>query len=168
MSRMRSIRNLFAILVLTSTFVAAQRQLTLDPKLYDPSVDARKEIAASLREAKADHKNVILVFGGNWCFDCHVLNYWFHQPGIVETVEGNYHVVHVDVGQFDKNIDLTEKYGVNIKKGVPAISILGSDGKLLYGDKNGEFENARSMKPNDIVAFLEKWKPTKAGAASAK
>jgi thioredoxin 1 len=158
---MRCLRSLLAIIILSSTFVAAQRQLTLDPKLYDPSVDARKEIGSSLREAKTDHKRVILVFGGNWCFDCHVLNYWFHQPGIVEIVDDNYHVVHVDIGQFDKNIDLTEKYGVNIKKGVPAISILGSDGKLLYGDKNGEFEKARSMNPNDIVTFLQKWKPTK-------
>jgi uncharacterized protein YyaL (SSP411 family) len=130
----------------------------MDPKLYDPSVDSRKEITTALQEAKKDQKRIILVYGGNWCFDCHVLNYWFHQPGIVEIVDQNYHVVHVDIGKFDKNLDLAEKYGVTIKKGVPAIAILSPTGKTLFSDTTGQFENARDMNPNTIAAFLDKWK----------
>jgi uncharacterized protein YyaL (SSP411 family) len=155
---MRRTSFLVIALILASTFVAAQQTLQMDPKLYDPSVDSRKEIAAALQEAKKDNKRIILVYGGNWCFDCHVLNYWFHQPGIVETVEQNYHVVHVDIGRFDKNLDLAEKYGVTIKKGVPAVAILSPLGKVLFSDTTGQFENARGMNPNDIAAFLEKWK----------
>jgi thioredoxin 1 len=158
MTRMRSVRHIIAIIILASTFVAAQKQLQLDPKLYDPAIDAKKEIVSALLQSKKDQKRVILVFGGNWCFDCHVLNYWFHQPGIVEIVDQYYRVVHVDIGQYDKNLDLPEKYGTTIKKGVPAISILAPTGKVLFGDTTGEFEKARSMDPNSIVAFLEKWK----------
>jgi len=158
MTRMRSVRHIIAIIILASTFVAAQKQLQLDPKLYDPAIDAKKEIASALLQSKKDQKRVILVFGGNWCFDCHVLNYWFHQPGIVEIVDQYYRVVHVDIGQYDKNLDLPEKYGTTIKKGVPAISILAPTGKVLFGDTTGEFEKARSMDPNSIAAFLEKWK----------
>jgi uncharacterized protein YyaL (SSP411 family) len=158
MSRMRRTSFLVTAILLASTFVAAQQTLQMDPKLYDPSLDARKEIAAALQEAKKDNKRIILVYGGNWCFDCHVLNYWFHQPGIVETVDQYYHVVHVDIGKYDKNLDLPEKYGSTIKKGVPAISILSPTGKVLFGDTTGEFENARGMDPKAILAFLEKWK----------
>lgn len=149
-------------MLVSAVAVAQQRPFKPNPNLYDTAADAKKEIAQVLKETKTDHKRVMLVFGGNWCLDCHVLDYWFHDPQIEPFVEQNYHVIHVDVGQFDKNIDLSEKYGVNIKKGVPAISVLGSDGKLLYGDKNGEFEKARSMNPNDIIAFLQKWAPPKA------
>jgi hypothetical protein len=37
--------------------------------------------------------------------------------------------------------------------------VLGSDGKLLFSDQHREFQSARSMDPDDLIAFLEKWKP---------
>jgi thioredoxin 1 len=155
---MRHSRILLTLILLLTSWACAQQKFQLNPKLYDPAADARKEIAEALHQAKTDHKRIILVFGGNWCFDCHVLDYRFHEDGIREIVDANYHVVHVDIGQYDKNLDLPEKYGTTIKKGVPAVSILAPTGKVLFGDTTGEFEKARSMDPRDLVAFLEKWK----------
>ena len=37
--------------------------------------------------------------------------------------------------------------------------MLDAGGKLIYSQKNGEFENARSLAPDDVIAFLNKWKP---------
>jgi NAD(P)-dependent dehydrogenase (short-subunit alcohol dehydrogenase family) len=34
-----------------------------------------------------------------------------------------------------------------------------SSGKLLYSQKNGEFERARALGPEDLLEFLQKWKP---------
>jgi len=39
------------------------------------------------------------------------------------------------------------------------VAVLGRDGKLLFSDRQAEFEKARSMDPDDIAAFLNKWKP---------
>jgi thioredoxin 1 len=158
---MKLSRILASVVFLTAFASAQQQQLVLNPKLYDPAVNAKKEIAEKLSEAAKDHKRVILVFGGNWCFDCHVLDYRFHEDGIKEIVDANYHVVHVDIGKYDKNLDLPEKYGTTIKKGVPALAVLSPEGKVLFGDVSGEFENARTMDPKAIVTFLEKWKPEK-------
>jgi thioredoxin 1 len=152
---------LIALALIPLSLAAQQRQLVMNPKLYDPSVDAKKEIAETFAEAKKDHKRVVLVFGGNWCFDCHVLDYWFHDPQIQPIVDSGYHVVHVDIGKYDKNLELPEKYGTTIKKGVPALAILSPDGKVVFGDTTGAFENAREMKPEEIKAFLEKWAPKK-------
>ena len=71
----------------------------------------------------------------------------------------NYEVVHVDVGEGDKNQDLMEQYQVPMKKGIPAIAVLDSDGKLLYSQRGGEFEKARALAPEDVLAFLNQWKP---------
>ena len=79
------------------------------------------------------HKNVLLDFGGNWCIDCHVLENAFHQPRIAPLLNGNYIVVHVDVGKYDKNLDLAKKYHVNLEKGVPSLAVLDAQGKVLYG-----------------------------------
>jgi len=128
--------------------------------LYPAGVDANKEIAETLQSAAASHKRVLIVFGGNWCFDCHVLDEAFHSPEIAPTLNKSFLVVHVDIGQMDKNLDIAKKYDVPLDRGVPALAVLDSDGKLLFSQKRGEFEAARSMAPEDILDFLNKWKPT--------
>jgi len=128
--------------------------------LYPAAADAKKEIIEAIRAAAATHKRVLIVFGANWCYDCHVLEEAFHSPEISPTVEKSFEVVHVDIGQADKNLDIVKQYGVPLDRGVPAIAVLGNDGKLLFSQKRGEFEAARSMAPEDILDFLNKWKPS--------
>ena len=83
----------------------------------------------------------------------------FHSPEIAPTLNRNFVVVHIDIGEYNKNLDLAKKYEVPLNRGVPAAAVLSSDGKLIVSQKNQEFEKARSMAPEDILAFLNKWKP---------
>ena len=127
--------------------------------IYPENVDAKAEIAEALANAAKTHRRVILVFGGNWCYDCHALDAAFRSAEIAPIVNKNFVVVHVNIGEYDKNLDLADKYDVPLKKGVPASAVLGSDGTLLYSQKQGEFESAKRISKEDVVAFLEKWKP---------
>ena len=138
-----------------------KQPVRLNPKLYDPAADARTEIREAEQRAAREHKRVLLVFGGNWCYDCHVLDLAFHSGDIEPTLDRNYLLVHVDVGEYNKNLDLAEKYQVPLQKGVPAIAVVDSAGKLLFSQQAGEFEKARSMSPEEILAFLNKWKPAR-------
>jgi thioredoxin 1 len=128
--------------------------------IYAPGLDAHAEIKQALATAAKEHKRVILVFGANWCYDCHVLDLAFHRPDLEGVLEHNYEVVHIDVGEGDKNQDIMQQYQVPMKKGIPALAVLDSGGKLLYSQQGGEFEKARSLAPQDLLAFLNKWKPT--------
>jgi thioredoxin 1 len=127
--------------------------------LYPAEADAWQEINEALKSAAKSRKRVMLIFGGNWCYDCHVLDAAFHLPEIAPTLNRSFIVVHVDVGEYNKNLDLAKKYDVPLERGVPAAAVLDGDGKLLVSQKNQEFEKARSMAPEDILAFLDKWKP---------
>jgi len=139
---------------------AARLRQPLEQKdLYPPSADAKAEIAEAVHRATGARKRVLVVFGGNWCYDCHVLDEAFHNPEISPTMEKSFVVVHVDIGQMDKNLEVAKQYDVPLDRGVPAIAVLESDGKLLFSQKRGEFEAARSMAPEDILDFLNKWKP---------
>ncbi|SRR5260370_803201 len=138
---------------------ARLKQPTEKKDLYPESADAKAEIAEAVHRATGAHKRVLVVFGGNWCYDCHVLDEAFHSPEISPTVDKSFEVVHVDIGQMDKNLDVAKQYDVPLDRGVPAIAVLESDGKLLFSQKRGEFEAARSMAPEDIFNFLNKWKP---------
>jgi len=108
---------------------------------------------------------VLLDFGGNWCIDCHILENAFHQPRIAPLLNDNYIVVHVDVGKYDKNLDLAKKYHVDLQKGVPSLAVLDSLGKVLYG--TSDFERAHLMSEDDVIQFLYKWKPSAAGNSSS-
>jgi hypothetical protein len=64
----------------------------------------------------------------------------------------------VDVGEGDKNQDLMQLYQVPMGKGIPALAVLDGTGKLLYSQQHGEFEKARALTPEELAAFLAKWK----------
>jgi thioredoxin 1 len=145
--------------------VAASAQMRLpepakpNTQLYPDPDEAPAEIAAALTASAKDHKRVILVFGGNWCYDCHVLDTTFRSRQIAPIVNANYHVVHINVGNYDKNLDLAKKYEIPLEKGVPSLAILDTSGNLVVSQKKGEFESTVRLGPEDVVEFLKKWKP---------
>ena len=126
--------------------------------LYSAEANPQADIIAALKQASVEHKRVILDFGGDWCGDCQVLDIYMHQSPNAELLEKHFIVVHVDIGHMDHNVDVAKKYQVPIDKGVPALAVLDSHGKLLFSQENKEFENMRNMKPEDVTAFLNKWK----------
>jgi thiol:disulfide interchange protein len=125
--------------------------------IYPEVSAAQTDIAAALTEARRTHKRVLLDFGGDWCGDCQVLDIYFHDPANLPLLEQNYVLVHINVGRIDQNLDVGEKYGVDLKKGVPALAVLSPNGKSLYG-QSGQFSDMRYMESASVNEFLAKWK----------
>jgi thioredoxin 1 len=131
----------------------------MNRNIYPADADARAEIKESEEKAAAGHKRLLLVFGANWCYDCHVLDLAFQRPDFASTMAG-YEVVHVDLGIDEKkNADVVKQFEVRLDKGIPVLAVADSDGKLVVSQKNGEFEDARSLTPEAVLEFLNKWKP---------
>jgi hypothetical protein len=126
--------------------------------LYPKDADVKKEIEEALKQAATENKRVLLIFGGNWCYDCHVLDRALHEGLAGQVMMESFLLVQVDIGEGDKNLDLAKKYKIPLEKGVPAVAILRRDGRLLYSSGEGEFEAARRMMKKDLVAFLLRWK----------
>jgi hypothetical protein len=136
-----------------------QQPTSTKKDLYPAGVDARAEIKEALDHASKEHRRVLVVFGANWCYDCHVLDLAFHRSDIEPVLKRNYEVVHVDVGEGNKNQELMMQYQVPMARGIPGLAVLDGNGKLLFSQKNGEFEKARALAPEDLLQFLNKWKP---------
>jgi thioredoxin 1 len=155
--------TLIAVVFLTAISTAQFKRVPLqppaqpNPQLYKSDANAVEDIRQALAAADKQHKNVLLDFGGNWCLDCHVLDNAFHQPRIAPLLNSNYVLVHVDVGQYDKNLDVAKKYHADLEKGVPSLAVLDAKGNVLYATK--DFERARVMSEEDVIQFLDKWKP---------
>lgn len=132
---------------------------------YPPPGQARADLAHALKIAAATHKRVILDFGGNWCPDCQVLNIYFHNSQNLPILTKNFLLVDVNIGEYDANLDLAKRYDVPLKKGVPALAVLSDEGKLLYTQKQGEFEAMSHMDPSSVTRFLLQWRPQHPGCS---
>jgi thiol:disulfide interchange protein len=153
------IPNIALASALTCFIVAAGSPArAAQPDIYPPPGQASADIAAALKSAAAAHKRVILDFGGNWCTDCHVLDFYFHDAENAPLLAANYVLVHVNIGHIDANADIASRYQVPLSKGVPAIAVLNAKGKVLYSQKSGEFEAMRRMQSSAVTEFLKRWK----------
>ncbi|WP_165495054.1 thioredoxin family protein [Actinomadura roseirufa] len=138
----------------TSARTSASEKL---PDGYDPKRNPKADIAAALAKARGDKRPVLIDFGADWCPDCVVLGRTF-RTAKVRPVIGRFHVVSVDVGRFDRNLNVVRKYGVNLRaSGIPALVVLSSTGKVRTATNDGSFANAQSMSGTQVAAFLKHW-----------
>ena len=89
-----------------------------------------------------------------------------HNPQNAPILEQNFVLVHINIGRMDANVDIAEKYGIPLDKGVPAMAVLSETGKLLHSQKGGEFESMRRMEPTSVTSFLVEWRPQHEGCSA--
>jgi thioredoxin 1 len=154
----RDYRQILASLCALVALAVALPAIAL-PDIYPPPEEAQADLVAALKLAAAQHRRVIVDFGGNWCTDCHVLDNYMHDSTNQPLIDASFLVVHVNVGRIDQNLDIAERYGIQLKKGVPAVAVLTSQGKLIYSQTEGEFQDMRHMDSGALTEFLRRWKP---------
>jgi thioredoxin 1 len=156
--RKRTFAGLIAALIATSvhTLASAAPTPAAAPLPYDESADAKAVLHQALAQAKMDHVPVLLILGANWCEDCRALDRALHTAPNAALMAKKFKVVKVDVGNFNRNLDLAAAYGNPIKKGIPAAVVLSPDNQILYTTKGGELANARHMGEDGIYEFFER------------
>jgi protein disulfide-isomerase len=125
------------------------------PLPYDEKADAKADVERALAAAKASGTPVLVIFGANWCPDCRALDKALSTGKNGELVAREFKVVKVDVGQFDRNLDLAARYGNPVKKGIPAAVVLSPQGEVLYATRLGELADARHMSDTGIYDFFK-------------
>jgi thiol-disulfide isomerase/thioredoxin len=129
------------------------------PDIYDTNADAAASVAAALERAKKNNKRVLVMYGGNWCGWCYKLHDVFEKNReIAIPLRNEYERVMVDVGRFDKNMELATSYGADLKAhGVPYLTVLDADGKVLANQDTGELEDGPAHDPQKVKDFLTQW-----------
>jgi protein disulfide-isomerase len=122
---------------------------------YDEAADAKAEVRQALADAGKDRRPVLLIFGANWCKDCRALDQSLKGGKSAALMAHQFRVVKIDVGNFDRNLDIDEAYGHPIKKGIPAAVLLSADNRVLYATHAGELADARRMSDDGIYAFFK-------------
>ena len=126
------------------------------PTPYDESADAKAAVQSALTAAQQSRQPVLVILGANWCEDCRALAAALESGKSAELVAREFKVVKVDVGKFDRNLDLVTRYGNPIAKGIPAAVVLSPGGQVLYATKAGELADARRMSASGVYDFFKR------------
>lgn len=146
----------FVTTIAAMTLFAASFTLAAATSPYDETADAKAEIRTALADAERAKVPVLIVFGANWCGDCKVLDMALKEGMTAPLIAKNFKVVKVNVGRFDRNVDVAETYALTLKKGIPALVMLSDKGKVVYTTQAGELADARNMGDKGIYDFFAK------------
>ena len=129
------------------------------PYPYDDLANANKAVARARAAAKAHHKLLMIDLGGNWCGDCRVLAGTLELPAMKRFMDQHYEFVTVDVGRFERNLQIPAHYGFNTRlKGVPTLLVVDpKTDRLLNPNDVFALSDAGSMSPQALADWLAHW-----------
>lgn len=140
--------------------IASLRELPIvEHAPYDEAANADAAVNAVLARARKSGKLALIDLGGNWCGDCIVLANLMRLPEVKSFVDAHYEVAVVDVGRFDKNLQIPARWGIKKRlEGVPSVLIVDAkSSKLLDQSHIAALADARSMTPQAIADWLASW-----------
>ena len=147
--------NLIFVLGLIVSAVAQEK-----PTLYNPSADAKADIAAAVKKAAAENKHVFLQLGGNWCGWCILFNNLATTNDTLKTyIEKNYVVVHVNYSKENLNEEVFASLGYPQRFGFPVFVVLDGKGTRLHTQNSAYLEKGKGHDPKKVLEFLENWAP---------
>jgi thioredoxin-related protein len=149
---------LAAALVLLAAILPAEVTPAAKPAIYDPAADMKTLIASAVQKAGVQDRDILLMFGGNWCPWCHRLHELFaSDPQVKKILADRYVLLLVDVGEKPGqplNQDLVDLYRVK-GFGYPALAVLDKTGHLLATQTTGVLEKGKGHDPARVLAFLK-------------
>jgi hypothetical protein len=125
---------------------------------FAADADADKAVAAAFARAKKSGKRVLIDLGGNWCGDCIVLANIMRLPEMKPFLAQHFEMVSVDVGRFDKNLQIPARFGITGRlEGVPSVIVAEPDGRFVNPGRVAALADARHMTPQAIADWLAQW-----------
>src|ERR1700761_8087503 len=118
-----------AALLSTGGMATAAAHAQMSAKHIYPTIEAAPaDIKAALEEARRTHRRFLVDFGGDWCGGCPGRDCCFPPDPTADLLARNFVKVNVNIGHIDANLDVAERFGVPLKKGVPALAVLDEKG----------------------------------------
>ena len=136
-------------------------------KPFNENANAAAEIDSAILKAKKNGKNVLLLFGANWCpWSCRLYTLFRNNDEVKKILNENFELVLVDLGHRDRNMDIDEKYDYPNELGLPALVVLNSKGEMLHSQDSGSLEfppdhQPKGHDPKLVSEFLKSWPPEK-------
>ncbi len=125
---------------------------------YDERADATAAVGAAFDRAEASGKRVAVIFGANWCPDCRILSGMMNLPTFEAFLDAHYELVKVNVGRYDRNQDLVQRFGfAQGLEGVPTVVITTAEGAVINAGTAAEWRTAREREPQEALDYFHRF-----------
>ena len=125
------------------------------PLPYDGVVYKESEIDLFIVNTIKDSKQPIVIFGGNWCPDCRVLEGTIKMPLIKRFMDKHYRILHIDVGRYEINMNLMDYFGVAREEGVPRVLVFDMNKNIINSSTTKEWTTARDRRQQEIFNYFQ-------------
>ncbi len=146
-------------LVLSGCATPDGKKSTAGP--YDELADGQQLVADALDQASRSGRNVLLVFGANWCADCRAMDGLFHSDReIARRLEQGFVVVKIDVGRDEvprKNAGLIERFHAAVDTGIPVLVVVDARGVPRHDTRQERLADSAHRDPARVLDFLRRW-----------
>ncbi|MDH3645649.1 MAG: thioredoxin family protein [Gammaproteobacteria bacterium] len=133
---------------------SGQQSLDSADPPYDEQADPRIELAEARQRAMQHNKILMVTFGANWCQDCRALSRNLKDAEVARYVDGAFEFVNVNVGKFNRNLELAGELGISLQRGIPVAVFYDADGTLIGTTNLGELETSRRYTSKQILKFV--------------
>lgn len=125
------------------------------PLPYNGVEYSPEQVNGFIDETIEQSKQPILIFGGNWCPDCRILDGTLQLPTIKKFMEEKYQIMHIDVGRYDKNMNLISYFGIPKDKGVPRVMVFDKNKVILNKKSTKEWTTARDRGKQEVFNYFQ-------------
>ncbi|WP_048747577.1 thioredoxin family protein [Capnocytophaga ochracea] len=124
---------------------------------YHPEEDGDTRITQLLKQAKKEHKKVLVQIGGNWCVWCLRFNHLVTTtPELKSILDKKYIFYHLNFSPENKNEKAFKKYGnPGAQYGYPSFLILNEKGDVLFTQKSEDLESGKGYDVKKVKKFLQ-------------
>lgn len=147
---------IFGLFLFTTGNVFAQEKFAV----YHPDADAKQQVDKAIVKATAEHKNVFLFIGGNWCGWCRKY-YKFSKADfqIDSLMNADFIVEHINFSKENRNLALMQELDFPQRFGFPVFVILDKKGKRIHTQNTGYLEDGEGYSKKKVMEFLQQWSP---------
>jgi thiol-disulfide isomerase/thioredoxin len=124
---------------------------------YSAERDAHADVDAAFARAAERGTRVLVLFGGNWCPDCRILSGFMEIPEFSAWLDETYEVVKVDVGRYDRNMDVAARFGFAELEGVPTVVVADAEGRIVNRGTSAEWRTARERTPQEALDYFARY-----------
>jgi thioredoxin-related protein len=127
-------------------------------KLYVVNTNAKNDIAAAVKQAKAENKLVLIQAGGNWCSWCLLFEKTVKNDVQLDSaIKANYIVYHLNFSNENQNDEIFTKYSYAQRFGFPVFLILDPKGKLIHTQNSSYLEEGKGYNKSKVMGFFSDW-----------
>ena len=148
--------KLYIILLILLNFSKTYSQDSIP--LYHPEADAISEVRVAVDQAESEHKNVLLMVGGNWCRWCRMFDKMVKtNPQVDSTLKANFIFEHINFSKENRNLELMTRLDFPQRFGFPVFVVLNERGHRIHTQNSSYLEDGEGYNPKNVMEFFRQW-----------